>query len=282
MMKHKTCKFLAAAAVLALGFANTAFVSHAAGTASGDWDRQLVRQMDQLEQRMDAMERRMDRDMAVQRQFFNDWMDHSMIMPDPFARIWQDQSRSLENMQTMLSQDGKGNGSSSQLQLTGRNGNLMQVSTWGSGTPADTDISYAVSNQTIVGDVTADGNSSLKLALRDKTYFKGALNKDKKARAVSLSLDKDAVWEVTGTSYVTAFTDEDTTLANVHSNGYTIYYQADNRDNAWLKGAARDLPGGGRLLPEVQKPEVQKPEAQQAASDGRAEKVPKADTGHTM
>ena len=61
-----------------------------------------------------------------------------------------------------------------------------------------------------------------------------------------------------------------------------IYYQADNRDNAWLKGAARDLPGGGRLLPEVQKPEVQKPEAQQAASDGRAEKVPKADTGHTM
>ena len=207
MMKHKTCKFLAAAAVLALGFANTAFVSHAAGTASGDWDRQLVRQMNQLEQRMDVMERRMDRDMAVQRQFFNDWMDHSMIMPDPFARIWQDQSRSLENMQTMLSQDGKGNGSSSQLQLTGRNGNLMQVSTWGSGTPADTDISYAVSNQTIAGDVTADGNSSLKLALRDKTYFKGALNKDKKARAVSLSLDKDAVWEVTGTSYVTAFTD---------------------------------------------------------------------------
>ena len=67
MMKHKTCKFLAAAAVLALGFANTAFVSQAAGTASGDWDRQLVRQMDQLEQRMDVMERRMDRDMAVQR-----------------------------------------------------------------------------------------------------------------------------------------------------------------------------------------------------------------------
>ena len=84
------------------------------------------------------------------------------------------------------------------------------------------------------------------------------------------------LWEVTGTSYVTALTDEDTTLANVHSNGYTIYYQADNRDNAWLKGTARDLPGGGRLLPEVQKPE-----AQQAASDGRAGKAPKADTGHT-
>ena len=38
----------------------------------------------------------------------------------------------------------------------------MQVSTWGSGTPADTDINYAVSNQMIAGDVTADRNSSLK------------------------------------------------------------------------------------------------------------------------
>lgn len=276
-MKNKTCKFLAAAAVLALGFANTAFVSQAAGTASGDWNRQLVRQMDQLEQRMDAMERRMDRDMTVQRQFFNDWMDHSMVMPDPFARIWQDKFQSLENMQTMLSQDGKGNGSSSGLQLTGTDGSLMQFSTWGNGIPADTDISYAVSNQTIAGDVTADGNSSLKLVLRDKTYFKGALNKDKTARAVSVSLDKEAVWDVTGTSYVTAFTDEDTTLANVHSNGYDIYYNGDIPDNAWLKGAARNLSGGGRLLPEVQKPEVQ-----QAASDGKPEKAPKADTGHTM
>lgn len=248
-MKNKTCKFLAAAAVLALGFANTAFVSQAAGTASGDWNRQLVRQMDQLEQRMDAMERRMDRDMTVQRQFFNDWMDHSMVMPDPFARIWQDKFQSLENMQTMLSQDGKGNGSSSGLQLTGTDGSLMQFSTWGNGIPADTDISYAVSNQTIAGDVTADGNSSLKLVLRDKTYFKGALNKDKTARAVSVSLDKEAVWDVTGTSYVTAFTDEDTTLANVHSNGYDIYYNGDIPDNAWLKKAVRDLPGGGRLLP---------------------------------
>lgn len=35
-MKNKTCKFLAAAAVLALGFANTAFVSQAAGTVSGN------------------------------------------------------------------------------------------------------------------------------------------------------------------------------------------------------------------------------------------------------
>ena len=276
-MKNKTCKFLAAAAVLALGFANTAFVSQAAGTASGDWNRQLVRQMDQLEQRMDAMERRMDRDMTVQRQFFNDWMDHSMVMPDPFARIWQDKFQSLENMQTMLSQDGKGNGSSSGLQLTGTDGSLMQFSTWGNGIPADTDISYAVSNQTIAGDVTADGNSSLKLVLRDKTYFKGALNKDKTARAVSVSLDKEAVWDVTGTSYVTAFTDEDTTLANVHSNGYDIYYNGDIPDNAWLKKAVRDLPGGGRLLPEVQKPEVQ-----QAASDSRVEKALKADTGHTM
>ena len=76
---------------------------------------------------------------------------------------------------------------------------------------------------------------------------------------------------------MTAFTDEDTTLANVHSNGYDIYYTGDIPDNAWLKKAVRDLPGGGRLLPEGQKLG-----GQPAASDGKPEKAQKADTGHTM
>lgn len=275
-MKTKTCKFLAAAAILALGFATNTFTSQAAGTDAGNWDRQLVRQMDQLEQRMDAMEQRMDRDMAAQRQFFANWMDNSMIMPDPFARIWQDRTQNLENMQTQLAAMDKDLTPSSSMKLTGANGSsMMQLSTWSSGKPADTDISYAVSNQTLDGDMTANGTSSMKLALRDKTYFKGAFNRDRKARAASIALDKDAVWEVTGTSYVTALTDADTTLANIHSNGHTIYYDAKNSENAWLKGGTRTLPGGGKLMPATAPSDVQT-DVQQDITDQLNKDTPQA------
>ena len=91
----------------------------------------------------------------------------------------------------------------------------------------------------------------MNLALRDKTYFKGALNPDQKAKAVTVSLDKDAVWEVTGTSYITSLTDADPSLKNIHSNGNNIYYDAKDSANTWLKGETKTLPGGGKLMPQA-------------------------------
>lgn len=200
---------------------------------------------------MEDMEQAMDRDMAAQRRFFSDWMDSSLTTPDPFADIWKSHAKDLENIQTRLAADRAGaTAGDSNLRLTGSNGSLLQLSSWSSNGPAQTDISYAVSNQTLDGDVSANGDSSLKLTLQHKTFFKGALNKDKKAQAVSLSLDADSVWDVTDTSYVTVFTDEDQTLANVHSNGHTIYYDATKAENDWLKGETKTLPGGGQLTPE--------------------------------
>lgn len=38
--------------------------------------------------------------------------------------------------------------------------------------------------------------------------------------------------------------------SNLYSEGYTIYYDADNEENAWLEGETIELDGGGRLTPE--------------------------------
>ena len=50
---------------------------------------------------------------------------------------------------------------------------------------------------------------------------------------------------------LTALTDTDTSLANIHSNGHTVYYDAANEANAWLQGQTKQLPGGGKLTPQA-------------------------------
>lgn len=88
-------------------------------------------------------------------------------------------------------------------------------------------------------------SSAVRLVLRHRTSYRGAVNGDQKAQVASISLDKDSVWDVAGPSYVTALTDEDKSLQNIHSNGYTVYYSSENEANSWLKGRQKTFPVAG-------------------------------------
>ena len=66
------------------------------------------------------------------------------------------------------------------------------------------------------------------------------MNPKRTAKTAALSLDATSVWDVTGKSYVSALTDDDRTMSNIHSNGYTIYYDKSNQANAGSR--ARRLP----------------------------------------
>jgi hypothetical protein len=44
-------------------------------------------------------------------------------------------------------------------------------------------------------------------------------------------------------------TDGDTTLANIHDNGNTIYYDSSASANSWLGGKTYTLSDGGKLTP---------------------------------
>lgn len=52
-----------------------------------------------------------------------------------------------------------------------------------------------------------------------------------------------------GNSYLTVLKDEDTSLANIEDNGYTIYYSSTNSENSWLNGTTITLKDGGKLTP---------------------------------
>jgi hypothetical protein len=94
-----------------------------------------------------------------------------------------------------------------------------------------------------------DSKSAVTLTLSNASTLTGAVNTAKAGGTVSLALDATSKWVVTGTSYLTSFTDADASFANIDDNGFTLYYDLNNSANSWLKGATYLLPDGGKLQP---------------------------------
>ena len=136
--------------------------------------------------------------------------------------------------------------------LVYQSGTLVQVSGndgqrgWGqSGSNGGTFLLMA-RNQTLTGDIVCDSISSMDFVLADGTVYTGTVN-SANGGAVSLTLEKSAVWNVTGDSYVASLKDTDTSLVNIKSNGHTIYYDVNNNGNAVFGGKTIALPDGGKL-----------------------------------
>ncbi len=111
------------------------------------------------------------------------------------------------------------------------------------------DLKFMANQQGLHGNVTADANSTISLDLQNGSTWSGAINTSNTAKRVDVTLDASSKWEVTGDSYVNAFTDGDTTLMNIKGNGHTVYYDAMDTANEWLGSKTFALQGGGYLKP---------------------------------
>ena len=60
--------------------------------------------------------------------------------------------------------------------------------------------------------------------MKDGTNFKGTINTAGAAGTVSVIIDADSTWTLTGDSYVTSF---DGDLTNVNTNGYHLYVNGE-------------------------------------------------------
>lgn len=103
--------------------------------------------------------------------------------------------------------------------------------------------------QIFKGDIICDAASSVSVVLTDKSSLKGAVNHSGKAGSVSVSLDESSFWNLSSDSHVTKLVNQNISCRNILSNGHTVYYDADNSANKWLKGKTIALPGGGKLSP---------------------------------
>ena len=117
---------------------------------------------------------------------------------------------------------------------------------WGTSGSNGGDLTFTAVNEVLSGIIYVDKISTADITLTSTTLT-SAINSANTAKSVSLSLSSDSTWSLTGNSYLTTFTDSDTSLSNIQSNGYNIYYKSSS--NSWLNGATITLNGGGKLIP---------------------------------
>jgi hypothetical protein len=108
-------------------------------------------------------------------------------------------------------------------------------------------LEFTAEKQQLAGDVSCDETSSVQLLFRQDVSYTGAIDREKTGK-VSINLDAQSVWTVTADSYIDVLQDADTTLANIHANGHTIYYDKNDTGNSWLKGKTLTL-ADGKLVP---------------------------------
>ena len=124
--------------------------------------------------------------------------------------------------------------------------NTSNDASWGtSGSNGGTAV-ISITDTDITGDSYLSSISTLAMDFYSSAYS-GAINAANTGGNVSVYLDSDSIWTVTGDSYVDVITDETTDCSNIVSDGYIVYY--DSSSNTWLNGATISLSGGGSLTP---------------------------------
>ena len=98
----------------------------------------------------------------------------------------------------------------------------IKKDSWGNSGSNGGNVTLKTTNQLINGDIVVDSISTLTMNLKNSN-FTGKINKANGAKSIDLNIDKDTKIKLTGNSYVTSFTNEDTSNSNVDFNGYKLY-----------------------------------------------------------
>ena len=104
-------------------------------------------------------------------------------------------------------------------------GNFLraQADSWGTNGSNGGDVTLNMTNQKALGNIVIDKISTLVLNMKESSYFEGTINVDNNAKSIKLNLDSTSKIKLTGDSYVTEFTNSDSTNSNIDFNGYKLY-----------------------------------------------------------
>jgi hypothetical protein len=106
-----------------------------------------------------------------------------------------------------------------------------------------------VQESSLVGDLVAYNSSFISWSLTSYSSWAGAAYTGYGEAYFDVHLDETSTWTLTNTTTVQNLTDIDTTLSNIYSGGFDIYYNASAILNEYLGGKTISLAGGGNALP---------------------------------
>ena len=103
-------------------------------------------------------------------------------------------------------------------------GNFLRIKSdsWGNSGSNGGDVTLNLSSQKVSGNIVVDSISTLDITMNN-SYFEGIINKENNAKKINLKIDENSTIKLTGDSYVTSFTNDDSTNSNIDFNGYKLY-----------------------------------------------------------
>lgn len=111
-------------------------------------------------------------------------------------------------------------------------------------------VTINVTESALNGDLVAYNGSTITWNLGAYSSWLGKGYSGYEISYLEVNLDSTSNWTLTGPTTLQSFTDADSSLANIFTNGHDIYYNASISTNSWLKGATHSLNGGGKLVPD--------------------------------
>lgn len=108
---------------------------------------------------------------------------------------------------------------------TDSTGNFLraQADSWGNSGSNGGDVTLTMSKQKASGNIVIDSISTLDMTMKNNSSYKGTINGSNEAKSIALTLDKSSKITLTGDSYVTSFTDADSSYSNINFNGFKLY-----------------------------------------------------------
>lgn len=108
---------------------------------------------------------------------------------------------------------------------TDSSGNFLRIKkdSWGNEGSNGGDVTLVMKSQSVTGNIVVDEISSLDMSLKSGSYYEGVINGDNSAKSLKLSLSKNSKIKLTGNSYVTSLSDDDSSYSNIDFNGYKLY-----------------------------------------------------------
>ncbi|KAJ5925357.1 hypothetical protein N7454_007996 [Penicillium verhagenii] len=112
---------------------------------------------------------------------------------------------------------------------------------------APAEVTISVTESDLTGDLVAYNGSSIAWSLADYSTWTGAAYSGYGDAIFGVTIDATSTWTLTADTTLQNFTDSETSLKNIHSQGHTLYY--NSTVNTWLEGKTVKLSGGGSAKP---------------------------------
>ena len=107
---------------------------------------------------------------------------------------------------------------------------------------------FTLHNSSVTGTFCS-GSDISSVVFRLTEYSSLISNCDDSACGIQLFIDKTCSWELQSDIYLDTLTLEDPDFSIIKDNGFSVYYNSENTENAWLEGRTYMLQDGGCIAP---------------------------------